>query len=117
MCGFLHIILHMRKVSSGHMLSIEIFYSLQLFCMQTATVLIGCAGRSALCKKMSIFLEVNAVAESNKSPIIINVISDTNVSHPGLNILPQNQALLCLMLFNITSRKGTFFLLKVLVIF
>ena len=45
----IHINMHMRKLSSGHLLSIETFYSIQWFCLQTAKALIrlrGCAGWS-----------------------------------------------------------------------
>ena len=44
-----HIILYMRKVSTGHLLSNETFYSSQWFCLRTVKALIrlcGCAGWS-----------------------------------------------------------------------
>ena len=47
----IHIFLHMRKVSSGHLLFIETFCSLQWFCLRTAKALIRlreCAGWSGL---------------------------------------------------------------------
>ena len=38
--GRIHIMLHMRKVSSGNLLSTETFYSIQWFCLRTVKALI-----------------------------------------------------------------------------
>ena len=46
---WIHIILHMRKISSSHLLSTETFYGIQSFCLLTTKALIRqhrCAGRS-----------------------------------------------------------------------
>ena len=45
----IHITLHMRKASSGHLLSAEAIYSNKWFCLQTTKAMIrlrGCAGWS-----------------------------------------------------------------------
>ena len=38
--ALIHIILHLRRVSFGHLFSIETFYSIQWFCLRTANALI-----------------------------------------------------------------------------
>ena len=44
--SYIHIILHMRKVSSGHLLSIETFFSIQWFSLRTAKALIRLRARA-----------------------------------------------------------------------
>ena len=43
----IHNILRMREVLSGHLLSIETFYTIQWFCLRTAKALIDCADAQA----------------------------------------------------------------------
>ena len=63
----IHAILHMRKVSSGHLLSSEIVYSIQLFSLQTSKTLIrlcGCAGWSG--PSLSIYARRHVFAWCNQ---------------------------------------------------